>query len=239
MLQLRFIAFGATLMVAGSLVACGAAEDGAEPATRLTVSMTIYGAEGVPSGTLGAVPFSGSSGAANLSFVFTGRLSDVVPYYVPTELPSLGDGRGYEIVVGEASVRVEDAVSRATLAQGAFTPEAGIFVSVDNGNRGVGFGSRGSLPGGETWPNKGMEVAYPYALFRMPAEIDLSSSFSTTEPLPAAACPGFNLSPGPPDPNGSNCHAAFGLPTSVGDFYLDVDGLISPVVTGSFRVEVE
>jgi hypothetical protein len=226
--------------VVGAVLLCAAcsAEEAREETTQLTATMTIFGTSGVPSGTLGGVPFGGSSGDVNLTFSFTGDQSDVVSYFIPADSTSIGDGEGYEIVAGTATLQIEDAQSGSVIARGTFSPDAGVFVSVDNGNGGLGFGSRGSLPGGPTWPNKGMEVAYPYALFREPTDVELISNFSTAEPLPAAACPGFNKSPGPVDPNGSGCNAGFNLGTSAGDFYLDVDGLSDPRATGVFTVEL-
>jgi hypothetical protein len=218
---------------------CGSSDAAdTDGSTLLTAKMTILGTSGVPAGSLGGIVFGGDTGDVNLTLSFTGTRWDVISYFIPTDVPSVGDGEGSEIVDGTASIQVNDASTGELIASGTFLPEAAIFVSVDNGNGGIGFGSHGSRPGGATWPNAGMEVAYPYALFRQPSAIDLASSFSTPEPLPAAACPGFNHSPGSPDPNGSGCNAAFTLATSVGDLYLEVDGLNDPRAFGQFSIEL-
>ena len=58
---------------------------------------------------------------------------------------------------------MQDALTKLAILQGTFVPGARVFVSVDNGNGGIGFGSLGALPTDPSFPNHGVEVAYPYA----------------------------------------------------------------------------
>jgi len=118
----------------------------------------------------------------------------------------------FEIVAGTASVGAQDAGSGATIAEATFLAAAKIFLSVDNGNAGIGFGSLGALPGDATFPNRGVEVAYPYAQFLAPTT-DLKSNYSTTATW-AISCMGFSGSPGQPGPG--RCHLPIPLATTAG-----------------------
>jgi hypothetical protein len=112
----------------------------------ITYTLEVYRTPGVPSGTspsgkLGAISFGGSNGDVILTFTFEGDTANVIPFTTTTTPPA----SGFEILIGVASVEVKDANSGVISAQGIFSPSAGIFVSVDNTNHGMGFGSFGTL----------------------------------------------------------------------------------------------
>jgi hypothetical protein len=167
----------------------------------VTYTMTVFAWEpGFPAGTLGDVSFGGTfpgGGAVppspnrnvNLIFTFEGNTNDVVPYSVKADHKGVNDGKGFEIITGEASVTVQDAKTYATIAHGTFLPEARIFVSVDNGNGGIGFGSGGALPVVDSDFPAGIAVAYPYAQFRAPVT-DLESNYTATA-IWGISCFGF------------------------------------------------
>ena len=198
----------------------------------------ISGPPGWPSGILGAMPFGGSSGNVKLVFSLVGNTTSVVPFNVPSPShasdPDIGinDGIGLENIVGSASVTVQEAGSGGLVAAGNFLPSAKIFVSVDNGNRGIGFGSLGALPTDPSFPDHGVEVAYPYALFAAP-NTDLQSNYAFTSPW-ALSCAGFSGSPGAPGPAGSTCHAPIMLETTGGTLTIISDNQVDPPPTGSF-----
>ncbi|HET7542040.1 MAG TPA: hypothetical protein VFK05_19370 [Polyangiaceae bacterium] len=169
---------------------------------------------GWPAGSLGDVSFGGTSEHPNVNLIFTfeGNTNDLVPFHVPTSKPAVNDGVGVEIIAGTATVTVQDARSQAIIKQGTFIPQARVFVSVDNGNHGIGFGSLGALPTDSTFPNKGVEVAYPYALFSVPAT-DLASNY-TASAVWALSCMGFSGSPGQKGPG--TCNVPLSLGTTAG-----------------------
>jgi hypothetical protein len=184
-----------------------AAEIGAVPITYTEVISGYGGAtDKSPSGTLGGVAFGGlggSAGEAVLKFIFQGDTSDVVPF-------SVGPTHGYEILVGTASVQVLNTVGNV-LAQGAFLPSAGIYVSIDNTNLGVGFGSLGALPSDPQFPGQPL---YPYAIILNGTSdvgtFDLKGN-DIIQSVNAASCVNF---PG-------ICAPAFALPTAAGDLFVD------------------
>ena len=92
------------------------------------------------------------------------------------------------------------------MAQGTFLPSAGIFVSVDNTNAGIGFGSFGVLPTSSNFPG---QAVYPAGLNTSVGSYDLKSDFNVSGH--AISCVGF---PG-------QCGSAIPLPTTAGDFYLN------------------
>ena len=125
-------------------------------ANAVPITYTFYDltepAGGVPlSGSLGDLTFSGSSYA--LIFTFKGDTSNVVPWTVTVPTGSV---HGYEMLVGSASVTLIS--GGQTVAQGTFLPSDGIFVSVDNTNVSVGFGSEGVPQSSTGFPG---QVAYP------------------------------------------------------------------------------
>ncbi len=174
-------------------------------------------------GQLGSVSFGGTSPQAvnrnvNLIFTFEGNTSDVVPYAVPRPCSpnctnhAVNDGVGFEIVAGTARITIQDAATSAVIAEAGFLPAAGLFVSVDNGNSGIGFGCRGALPADPSFPDHGVEVAYPYAQFNAP-NTDLKSNYSASADW-ALSCAGFNGSPGQRGPG--TCNVPVQLPTTLG-----------------------
>jgi hypothetical protein len=183
------------------------------PGRPVTYTMTVFGwMPGWPAGSLGNISFGGQDPTAtnrevNLIFTFEGNTNDVLPYTAPCGVPdcyhhSISPGVGFEIVAGEASILIQDATSGATIAQATFLPVAKIFVSVDNGNGGIGFGSLGAVPSDPAFPDHGIEVAYPYAQFNA-AFTDLKSNYTRNADW-ALSCTGFNGSPGQADPHGCN-----------------------------------
>jgi len=162
----------------------------------------------------GNLAFGGTSAHANVNLIFTfeGNTNDLVYYHVPTSLPGVNDGDGYEIITGTASIAIQDASTQQIIGQATFLPAARVFVSVDNGNKGIGFGSLGALPTDPTFPDKGVEVAYPYAQLNAP-RTDLASNYSANADW-ALSCPGFSGSPGSNAPTG--CHVPPALSTTAG-----------------------
>lgn len=190
----------------------------------VTYTMTIFNfSPGWPAGTLGNVSFGGTDPQAahpnvNLILTFDGNTGDVVPYFAPRPCQpnctnhAVNDGSGFEIVAGTATITIQDAATGATIAQGTFLQSAGIFVSVDNGNGGIGFGCKGALPSDPSFPDHGIEVAYPYAQFSAP-NTDLKTNYTAPADW-ALSCTGFNGSPGQPDPHG--CYVPPSLATTAG-----------------------
>ena len=197
-----------------------------------SVTSNTFG-NGCPVGSLGAVTFGTGNDAAhpvvNLIFTFEGNTENVVPFFA--ERPCVPncprDGifaaPGYLNAIGTASVTVQEAATGRVLAQGTFLPSAGVFVSVDQGNAGIGFGSLGVIPPDPTFPSNGVEVAYPYALSH--ASTDLKSNFSSGSII-ATSCAGFNGSPGAIQP-GTTCHVPLQLPTTAGVLVLEPDEFYS------------
>jgi len=201
-IQVKFLCFTVLLVTLGS------ARTYAVPITyTLVVSAPFPGMGMGPSGTLGPVSFGGALGDVLLTFTFAGDTSNVIDFTTPMV--------GHEILVGTASVEVTDASTGAVLAQGIFLSSAGIFVSVDNTNHGIGFGSFGALPPQFT----GFQPVYPYAVegYVGPATYDLRSDF-TLGPVTTSyqnigiSCVGFPL-----------CGSAspLPLPTTAGDLYVN------------------
>ncbi len=172
----------------------------------------VYG--GNASGSLGGVSFT------NAIFVLTfdGDTDDVVPYSIP-------GASGYEIVAGTAAIQIFDAASRALLAQATFLPSAGIYVSVDNTNNGIGFGSHGALPTEAGFPG---EPVYPSGLLAPTGAVtsyDLAGSFDVLGF--ALSCVGFG---GP-----TGCNAPYALQTDAGDLVLDHVNISSAEFTSILR----
>lgn len=138
-----------------------------------------------------------SHGNVVLTFWFYGDTVDVLPFTSPVA--------GAEILKGNAFVRVEDAATRMLLAQGQFVAADGIFVSADDTNFGVGFGSNGAAPGTSGFPG---QVAYPYAQRKTSAPMTLQSDVDITGF--ATSCVNF---PG-------SCGVPLHLATTAGDLVL-------------------
>ena len=178
-------------------------------AVPITYRLTIL--TGAVSGTVGTTPFSN----ANMTFTFEGDTANVIAFSAPVT--------GAENLIGTASFEVLDQ-SGNVLAQGTFLPTAGIFVSLDRTNTGVGFGSLGVLPGSPTFPGN---PAYPYALGVLPelSTYDLKGNI-TTELGWAVSCLGFPVS----------CGTPVAIPTTAGDLYLNEQDFL---VGGFFTAEVQ
>ena len=207
-----------TIKVSGNLARSGGSYDPHSSSQTFVVSNsagravtyteTIFNySPGWPAGRLGSVSFGGTSAHPNVNLIFTfeGNTHDIVPYHVPTTKPATNDGVGVEILAGTATVTLQDAATQQTIAQGTFVPGARVFVSVDNGNHGIGFGSLGALPTDPSFPNHGVEVAYPYAQFNAPTT-DLASNYSTSGDW-ALSCAGFSGSPGQRDRGPATCRS--------------------------------
>jgi hypothetical protein len=122
-----------------------------------------------PSGSLGPTAFSGT--AIRLTFRFDGNTANVVPYSVPRS-------SGFEIIEGKASFTLETFSPGFAKTTDTFDTADGIFVSVDNTNYGIGFGSKGKLPGDAGFPG---QPVYPLALSAVTGAntYDLKGNFST------------------------------------------------------------
>lgn len=159
-----------------------------------------------PSGKLGAVSFGGLGGSASaavLKLTFQGDTANVVPF-------SLGSTHGYEILIGAASVEVSDTAGNL-LAQGTFLPSAGIYVSVDNTNQGIGFGAFGALPSDSGFPGQPL---YPYSIIlNGTSDVDTFAlkGNDVIQSVNAASCINFPAA----------CAPAVPLPTTAGDLFVD------------------
>lgn len=117
------------------------------------------------SGTLNGTAFGGAGNNVVMTFTFTGDTTDVIPFTSPVV--------GAENLLGSSSVQINSASSGQLLARTKFLPTAGIFVSVDNTNGGLGFGSFGALPSSPGFPGN---PVYPYAanfIFGLTSSYDL------------------------------------------------------------------
>jgi PEP-CTERM motif len=198
--QTRILGLLAAGMVAGSIAASAA---------PITYTFTATGP------TPGSLPTGGSLGTlafgANdvITFTFVGDTADVLSFTFPVI--------GHEILAGTASVTVTDLTTHAVLAQGTFLSSDAMFVSVDNVNGGIGFGSAGVVP---TDPNFPGDPAYPLGIFAANS-YDLQSAFSTTGD--AIACVGF---PG-------TCVTPIALATTAGDLIMSPDSGYSATFTAT------
>ena len=203
-------------------------------AITYTLQVMSFPGDVGPSGTVGSVPFGGTNTNDVLTFTFQGDTSNVVPWSVtvPNTTTTVS---GFEILVGLASFKVTDANTGAELAQGTFLPSAGIFVSVDNTNASMGFGS--FAVANQNDPNFPGNPTYPYALaFGTGLDTyDLRSNF--TVPLSEGdlvfSCVGFPQS----SPVNSNCLSSATLPTTAGDLYVDASPAFHDQ-TGSFTAVI-
>jgi hypothetical protein len=159
-----------------------------------------------PSGTLGDIAFGGLGGtpqAAVLELFFQSDTADVIPF-------SLGGVHGFENLTGTASVEVLDTGGNV-LVRGTFLASDGIFISVDNTNQGIGFGSQGVLSSDPTFPGQPL---YPYSII-----LNGTSDVGTYDlkdndiifSVNAASCVNF---PG-------SCGAPFSLATTAGDLFVN------------------
>ena len=175
----------------------------AAPATRaVPIHYELQTFSAPASGSLGGVAFLG----ADLLLTFDGDTADVIPYSVPGSLLPV---TGAEILKGTATVTIYQA--GLTVGSATFLPSAGIYVSVDQTNSGIGFGSSGKLPGDPGFPG---EPVYPVA------EFTSTGAVATYDLITADAFAGFEVScVGFTTP--AACAPAVPLPTSAGDLLAD------------------
>jgi hypothetical protein len=142
------------------------------------------------SGLIGSHPFE----KVVMTFLFSGDTANVIPFSQPVS--------GAENLLGTASVQINSATTGALVYRANFLPAAGIFVSVDNTNGGLGFGSFGALPSSPAFPGN---PVYPYAanfIFGLTSSYDLLS-YEYIELYNNVSCVGFPFSacsPGTPLP---------------------------------------
>src|SRR6202008_2681435 len=192
-------------------------------ACPLPVTYTLVINTNALSGHLGQFSFANNSSShAKLTLTFEGDTETVFSWSlpIPTSSGSSKVTSGFENRIGTASFQIADALTGAVLSEGTFDRAAGIFVSVDNTNFGVGFGSFG-VPLSDTANFPGQPL-YPYALVSLGNNItpnlggyDLKSDYDTGLQL-ALSCINFPT---------TNCGAPLALPTRAGDLYLDPCGV--------------
>jgi PEP-CTERM motif len=180
-------------------------------ATPVTYTFT---ATGPITGTLGGVSIGGTSQL--LTFTFTGDTADVLSFSTPVN--------GHEILVGTGTVSATDLTTHAVVAQGTFSAADGIFVSIDNVNGGVGFGSGGVPPSSGSFPG---QPAYPLGFFGDPSLLtyDLLSNTALAGTDDALSCFGFP----------TVCNSPVALATTAGDLILGAAGNVFDLVdNGTF-----
>jgi hypothetical protein len=174
----------------------------------LKISALFYPDESL-TGSLGNVQFGGGRCNCTLTFVFEGDTANVISFTSPLV--------GHEILIGTASITVTDSVAGTVLAQGVFLPAAGLFVSIDDTNGGIGFGSFGQPPSSVNFPG---QVGYPFAFMPF-ISVGVEDPAAQTYDLltdvtfhsfdgGAFSCVNF---PAP-------CAAPVSLPTTVGDLVI-------------------
>jgi hypothetical protein len=179
-------------------------------AAPITYKLIIIGAPYAPgpSGSLGGVSFGGPNNPVALVFTFESDTANVVSWLTTGPVAA-----GFENATGTASVQVTDPAG-AVLAQANFLPSAGIFVSVDNTNGGIGFGSFAVTD--QNSPSFPGQPLYPYGMIGGPvATVDLRSNtalaFVLGFPQFGASCAGFPLT----------CSSSLALPTDGGELLVD------------------
>jgi hypothetical protein len=154
------------------------------------------------SGSIAGKPFGGTGHDVVMTFTFTGNTDNVVPFSAPVV--------GVENLMGTASVQVNSASTGALLSEATFLPAAGIFVSADNTNGGLGFGSFGALPSSPAFPGN---PVYPYGanfIFPLTASYDLVTD-GYIELYNNTSCVGFPFA----------CQPGAPLPTTAGDLIVN------------------
>ncbi|KAA6458617.1 hypothetical protein DYQ86_18845 [Acidobacteria bacterium AB60] len=189
------------------LVAASAAKASAAPVVYRFLAAGQNGAPGIPEVqgpvvTVGGTTYGSVGHEIITSLSFTGDTADVQPW-------SFAGTNGYEIRKGQAAFTLFDASTAAVLASGVFDPSAGMYVSIDDGNGGVGLGSMAAW--GPDNPGFPGQVVYPLGkVLATPLSYDLKSVYSTAGQLtPALSCPNF---PGP-------CAAPVQLPLTDGHYF--------------------
>jgi|GEM_PF-2126781 len=171
-------------------------------AVPVTYQLIVFGVNGSPTFTeipgpvvqIGNNTYGAIGQEIKVTFTFQGDTSNVAAFSVP-------GAAGYEIRMGTASVLVQDSSNlNNVFFQGTFDPTAGIFVSIDNTNLGIGFGSEAVWP--PTAPGFPGEPAYPlgyYIWFLSQASTyDLKSDFNTGLIESVGIFGGWSCSSGPP-----------------------------------------
>jgi hypothetical protein len=181
------------------------------------------------SGSLGNVTFDNT---AKITFIFEGDTDNVFAWGpLPAVInPIRGPVTGLENMMGVASVEITNAVSGALIAKGTFKPEAGIFVSVDQKNAGIGFGSF-SVPLSDTAHFPGQPI-YPYAVVALSntpdlSTYDLKSDISVFGGV--LSCIDFPT---------TTCGTPRALPTTAGDLYVNPAGVQIIYFGGPFTATV-
>jgi hypothetical protein len=181
------------------------------PAWAAPVTYTLQSFGGPASGSLGGVAFTN----ANIALTFDGDTRDVVAFSMPGAF-------GYEILKGTATVTIYQGNLPSLSA--TFLPSAGIYVSVDGKNSGVGFGAFGVLPSDPTFPGQPVYPMAEYTSTGAVAGYDLASDV-TVVGFPVS-CVDFATP--------AQCAAPMALPTTGGD--LSIDSFAS--VASIFRAEI-
>ena len=148
-----------------------------------TLSLFSAGWGPSPAGLIGNTPFGTTPGGVILTFSLATDTDYVVPFSAPV--------KGAENLVGVASFQINSGATGAELAHGLFLPSAGIFISVDLTNGGIGFGSAGAMPGTPMFPGNPI---YPFAAnFVYGAGQSTYGLTTLTDPPPAGMPPFFLL----------------------------------------------
>ncbi len=174
-------------------------------ALPVTYTMVVTGSfpDESPSGTLGKVAFGWPTCACSITLKFEGDTANVINFSSPVS--------GHELLMGTATVTVTNPSTGMVLAHGTFLPSAGIFISIDNSNGGIGFGSFGVLPSDPSFPG---QPGYPWAMVPFSGvgvvdsaayTYDLSSNITFTS-YSAFACVDFPVT----------CATPLSLPTTEG-----------------------
>jgi hypothetical protein len=178
-----------------------------------------FTATGPITGTLGSVSIGGTGQL--LTFTFIGDTTNVLSFSSPVP--------GHEILIGAGSVSVTDISTGATIASGNFATTDGIFVSIDNQNGGVGFGSAGAPPGSAGFPGN---PAYPLGVPISPSDPHISYDLTSDVTISSngtLSCLGFPFT----------CNTPTALATSGGDLILGAAGdVFSLVDDGTFTAVV-
>ena len=195
-------------MVAVLVLGCTVGAHAAKVTYTLVVTPNPDPGNIVVAGNLGPVTFGPPNGPAVLTFTFEGDTADVFSWNATGPFHS---ATGYEIAAGSASVMVTDQATGTVLAKGNFQPSAGIFVSVDGTNQGIGFGSGAVLD--QTNPGFPGEPVYPFSMisFGPISAYDLKSNFTAASNGWVISCVGFPV---------LICGTPKNLPTDAGDLFL-------------------
>jgi hypothetical protein len=204
-----------TRLSAALLILTGAL---AQPAKAVPISYELDVVGTNASGTFAGIPFSNGA----LVLTFEGDTTTVLPFTVQG---SKGPTTGYVNLVGTATVTVIDTSNGTTVGGGTILSSAGIFISVDNTNGGIGFGSFGVLPGSANFPG---QVAYPSGMLVEPA-----TAVATYDLKGSARFMGFSIAcvnfPATP------CGAGIPLPTSAGELILNQETIAPAVFTATVQ----